>query len=445
MKKTISLILLLVLSFVIVGCQTNSIADLTEEEILALKEELTIEFDKVASVVEIGQKIDYKAMVVDSTGSVSYPSDSIDTSAMGTYERVFIVTHKKYKEVFVEFVNVIRVVDNLATVDFNQPVISGYKKVHTVEEGSKLDLSAGVTAIDDVDGNIDVIVVGEYNVNVIGTYKLKYVAIDTSGNIAEEPFELVVVERGFVVKEEDTTNPVIKGVKNQTITVGGTFKPLNGVSATDDIDGTVTVTVSGKYDVKTVGYYIITYRATDKSGNTATAKMTLTVKAKATVNSDTTAPVISGVHNQTINVGDSFNPMNGVSATDNVDGSVTVTVSGSFNVDAAGTYTITYRATDKAGNTTTENMTLTVEDVVVVIPDTTRPVISGVHNQTITVGSSFNPMSGVSATDDVDGNVSVTVSGDYDVDSVGSYTITYRATDKAGNTATESMTLTVEE
>ena len=445
MKKITSLVLLLILSFAIVGCKTNSITDLTEDEITALKEELTIEFDKVASVVEINQKIDYKAMVLESTGVVSYPSDSIDTSTVGTYERVFIVTHKKYKDLFVEFVNVVRVVSDLATVDFNPPVIGGYKKVHTIEEGSKLDLLVGVSASDDVDGNIDVVVVGEYDVNVVGTYQLKYVAIDKSGNIAEERFELIVVERGFVIKEEDTTNPVISGVKNQTITVGSSFKPLNGVSATDDIDGPVPVTVSGKYDVKTAGYYIITYRATDKSGNTATAKMTLTVKAKATVNTDTTSPVISGVHNQTITVGGSFDPMSGVSATDNVDGSVTVTVSGNYDIHTAGNYTITYRATDSSGNTATESMILTVESVVVIPPDTTRPVIIGVHNQTIVVGGSFDPMAGVSAVDDVDGPVSVTVTGNYDINTAGNYTITYRASDSAGNIATETMTLVVED
>ena len=65
---------------------------------------------------------------------------------------------------------------------------------------------------------------------------------------------------------------------------------------------------------------------------------------------DTTAPVISLNGDAIVNLtlGDAYTDA-GASATDNVDGTVNVSVTNSYT-DAVGTYTITYTATDNAGN-----------------------------------------------------------------------------------------------
>jgi hypothetical protein len=66
---------------------------------------------------------------------------------------------------------------------------------------------------------------------------------------------------------------------------------------------------------------------------------------------DTIAPVITRIGNASINVawGASYTDA-GATATDNVDGSVTVTPTGSVNTAVPGTYTITYNARDAANN-----------------------------------------------------------------------------------------------
>jgi hypothetical protein len=66
---------------------------------------------------------------------------------------------------------------------------------------------------------------------------------------------------------------------------------------------------------------------------------------------DTTAPVITRIGSASINVdwGASYTDA-GATATDNVDGSVTVTPTGSVNTAVPGTYTITYNARDAANN-----------------------------------------------------------------------------------------------
>ncbi|QZY55327.1 S-layer homology domain-containing protein [Crassaminicella profunda] len=68
----------------------------------------------------------------------------------------------------------------------------------------------------------------------------------------------------------------------------------------------------------------------------------------------------------TINKGEQFNLLSGVTANDNVDKNITVQVAkdGGFNKDKAGTYEITYIARDKAGNEATATRTVVVIDIV---------------------------------------------------------------------------------
>ncbi len=77
-------------------------------------------------------------------------------------------------------------------------------------------------------------------------------------------------------------------------------------------------------------------------------------------------------------------------------------------------------------------------------PDTTPPVItiSGDTNLYITKNSTYTD-AGASASDAVDGVVSVSTSGTVDTSTTGTYTITYTATDVAGNTSTASRNVKV--
>ena len=166
---------------------------------------------------------------------------------------------------------------------------------------------------------------------------------------------------------------------------------------------------------------------------------------------DTTAPTFAGADDVEITVGDAFDPLAGVTATDDVDGDVTksIKVSGAVDTSKAGEYTLTYRVSDKAGNEATATRTVTVEEEPVTPPaeDKTAPVFSGVSDVTVEFGASFDPLAGVSAKDDVDGDVtsSIKVEGDVDTSKAGTYTLTYTVSDKAGNTATATRVVTVKE
>jgi len=150
---------------------------------------------------------------------------------------------------------------------------------------------------------------------------------------------------------------------------------------------------------------------------------------------DTTAPVITlhGEQNITLTVGESYVEL-GATAMDDVDGNITDCIETVSTVDTTtvGDHTVTYTVSDTAGNQATA-----MRYIHVVLPlDTTAPVITlqGEQNITLEHGATYTEL-GASAMDDVDGNVSVTISGSVDSSTIGEYTLTYSATDIAGNTA----------
>jgi hypothetical protein len=75
--------------------------------------------------------------------------------------------------------------------------------------------------------------------------------------------------------------------------------------------------------------------------------------------------------------------------------------------------------------------------------DTTAPVVTlNGGDQTISLNSPYTEL-GATATDDKDGSITPTVSGTVNKDLVGTYKITYSATDAAGNVGEATRTVTV--
>ncbi|MGL4735848.1 MAG: glycosyl hydrolase family 18 protein, partial [Cellulosilyticaceae bacterium] len=157
------------------------------------------------------------------------------------------------------------------------------------------------------------------------------------------------------------------------------------------------------------------------------------------------APAIKGANDKTITVGQTFDPMAGITALDKEDGDLTakVKVEGEVNVNEVGTYTLTYTVTDSEGLQTTVIRTITVQAK---LPNQ-APVLNGVTDQTIKLGEAFDPMAGVTATDQEDGNLTsqIVVEGEVNVNQAGTYTLTYTVADSEGAQTTKTRTITVEE
>ncbi|WP_298545941.1 immunoglobulin-like domain-containing protein [uncultured Aquimarina sp.] len=241
----------------------------------------------------------------------------------------------------------------------------------------------------------------------IGENMVTLTAIDNNGN-TDTCIAIVTVE--------DNVPPVITltGDNPQVIELGDGYTELGAM--TDDGSNVV---IDATNFVDAVGNYTIYYDATDASGNMA-------VQVTRMVNIvDTTAPVIIlvGDNPQTIELGSGYTELR--ATTD--DGS-NVMINATDFVDAVGSYTIYYDATDASGN-----MADQVTRVVNVV-DTTAPVITlgGDNPQTIELGTGYTELG---ATTD-DGSDAIIDMSDF-VDALGSYTITYNATDASGNSAIE--------
>lgn len=175
----------------------------------------------------------------------------------------------------------------------------------------------------------------------------------------------------------------------------------------------------------------------------------------ATDTGDTVAPVVTAPSSISVAAVDASGTpatnaavaafLNGATATDDVDGSRPVT-NNAPNVLPLGTTTVTFTATDTAGNTGTATAPITVADQ-------TNPTISAPSPISVPAvdvkgaTASHDPiaafLAAASATDNVDGTISVTSNSPSQFP-IGPTTVTFTATDTAGNTASGTSTVTVE-
>lgn len=119
---------------------------------------------------------------------------------------------------------------------------------------------------------------------------------------------------------------------------------------------------------------------------------------------------------------------------------VTVSYANEPDFSRGGTQTVTIVLTDAGGNETKLTAELTLAE------DFEPPVINGAEDQTVTVGGTIAYKKGITVTDNIDTEVTLEVdSSQVNLQEPGIYTVTYTATDSAGNTATATAQITVEE
>ena len=107
------------------------------------------------------------------------------------------------------------------TIDTEKPILI-LKDTMTVTEGYEKKLEEVIVSIDNYDNNPKREVIGDYDVNKVGTYPLHYKVTDSSGNIEEKDFTLNVIAKNNNTSNRTNTNfsDVLKNYKNENNEIG---------------------------------------------------------------------------------------------------------------------------------------------------------------------------------------------------------------------------------
>ena len=413
--------------------------------------------------VELGSPYVEAGATADTGETVVIDSSEVDTATIGSYSVTYNATDSagNVASTVTRIVNVV----GPASSDITAPVITLLgDNPQTVEAGTPY-VEAGATADT---GETVVIDSSSVDTGTVGSYTVTYSVTDAAGNSAV-PLERTVnvVNSSFVDSDNDgysdsdevewgsdpldqsdapiealnwslfanvgetssvdSSAPVIAliGANPQTVQLGSSYVELG---ATTDTGETVVIDASN-VDTSSLGSYTVTYNSSDAAGNKS-ATVTRTVNVVA--GDDTVAPVITlnGSNPQTVQLGSQYIE---AGATTDTGESVTIDASG-VNTSVAGSYSVTYNATDAAGNAAAM-----VTRIVNVIDsgggiDTTAPVITlnGLNPQTVQINTAY-----VEAGATADSGETVEIdSSQVNTSAVGSYVVTYTAKDAAGNSAT---------
>jgi hypothetical protein len=304
-------------------------------------------------------------------------------------------------------------------------------------------------------------------VNTVGLHMVHYKATDTAGNASAEAMaSFAVVEP----KPGDTTPPTVTasvaGTKDtagnylDTATVTLTAADNDGGSGIDKVeyklDEGAWTAYAATVPVTSPGMHMFHFRASDKAGNSSAEGM----EHFTVVSSDTTAPTVTAsvagtkdpdgnyVGKATVTLA-ATDAGSGVAKVEyKLDSGDWTAYSEPVAITAVGAHTVAYRATDKAGNVSADG---TSAFTIVAGGDTVSPatsiVVSGnldadwryIENATVTLTAEDN--AGGSGVDKIeyklDGGAWTTYTEPVKVTGIGSHSVWYRASDKAGNVSAE--------
>ncbi len=245
-----------------------------------------------------------------------------------------------------------------------------------------------------------------------------------------------------IVKVVDNTSPIIT-LTPSSVTLAitnSTYNVMEGVSVSDNSGEMLTAKVTSNLTLGQAGTYYVVYTATDSSGNKQTKKRTVIVTNSELVtilvaNNNVTHEINSGPY---VDIAATAQDISGNNLTSQLVTTIRKngSVVSSISADKLATYYITYSIKK-------DNVTYS-ETKTVRIVDTTLPVITGPGTSTLSVTvPSYNLLTGYSVTDNSGEILNINVSGTLSLGIVGSYNITYTATDSSGNKATYNRVINI--
>jgi len=323
--------------------------------------------------------------------------------------------------------------DPTVIADTTAPLLLGVADIVVDRGDETFSLTAGITAIDDIDGTItsSIVVSGDFDIDVLGTYTITYIVSDAAGNQTS-------LTRIVIVREKPTSELyLINGDFSEPITQGWThWAGEGGTSTATIVDGVL------NYDITANGGQWWSNQFSQPNLKITQGKSyRITFDAK----SDLPRGMVVKLENSSyvgfleVNV-----MMTSEWTTYEYDFFVTMnSVTNGKLIFGAGT---TIGRLENGNALTTIYLDNVQFTEIEPSDDETDPVITGATDSTISVGDAFDPLDGVTVSDNQDISLTpadIVVTGTVDVNLPGDYILTYTLMDAAGNEVVVTRTITV--
>jgi len=309
-----------------------------------------------------------------------------------------------------------------AIPDTTKPIISPPADLVIEATGSLTSVELGEAIAMDENG-IQLLVNNAPTLFPLGSSTIIWTAIDNSGNSASAIQQISIV---------DTTPPIIHSVPDITAEAVVPYDNIIELQepSADDLLGVISITNDAP-EFFPIGETIVTWTATDTSGNSASATQTVTIV-------DTTSPIITAPDSITV---EATSANSNIVALGNPVSSDLVDIPSISNnapdVFPVGETTVTWTATDTSGNSASTTQTVT-------IVDTKKPGLSIPQDQTVEASSLEGTLVeiGQAEAHDITG-ISSIVHDAPDVFPLGSTLIAWTVTDNHDNITTAYQRITV--
>ena len=387
-KKTIKIIIISIISIIVISCLAIILFNIFRPKIKnTVQIELGTQEIKIQDFLTEEKDAENAEFITDIS--------QIDLSKVGTHEITIKLNNKEYKSVFeikdttapeVKFQDVCAYLDyQINPEDF------------IVEKNDK--------------SNMEVSIGNEITINGFGDYHPIIIVKDEYGNESSQECLLT-----------------ISYIKNKiTLEYGNKLTKQDLLFNFDEYQDTVNQEDLDVINNSDVGEYEL------KSNYQGQEKITKII-IQDTVAPELVLKNVSLYTGQTITDANQF-----VEKAEDLAG-VTLNILTEINYSTIGDQEVTIEATDGHGNKTSQKAILTIKE------DKEGPVFSGLSDLKVTKGSTPDYKKSVTAKDDKDGDVDFTVdSSSVNLDKVGTYNVTYTATDKSGNTTTQNRKVVVSE